>query len=84
MQVSDLNVKKFCLTSSGQLMLYIADRWHEVEEVIVLKQRTWFVKGDELLVQIYHSEPLWQELFPIIEARQKSILQTVQCLKSNN
>lgn len=64
MQVSYLNVKNFCLTPSRQLMLYIADRWHEVEEVIVLKQRTWFVKGDELLAQIFHSEPLRKELYP--------------------
>ena len=70
MQALDLNVKNFCLTQSGELMLFIAETWHEVEEVIVLKQRTWFIKADELLVQIYHSEPLWQELFPIVEAYQ--------------
>ena len=65
--------ENFQFTNDNQWMVCLKGKWEEIEEVIVLRTKIWFIKADEILVEINHSELLWQKLLPIIQRHQAPI-----------
>ncbi len=81
-------LQDFEVVEHGKLIVCLNQKWLHVDEVIILKNKVWFVKDDVLLEEIGHAvlinSAVWQRLLPIVHEMQHRILNQLGYLESNN